>query len=345
MVLTDKQCKEIRKQLDNCKRPLFFFDDDPDGMSSFILLYKYKGEGKGLPVKSAPIVDEKFIYRVEEYQPDLVVIVDVPMVDQDFLDAVKVPVLWIDHHGPYERQKVKYYNPRVNDPKDNSSTAINCYKIANNKKDLWIGMVGGVGDWQLPYFTKEFANLYPDFLDKDVKRPEDALFDSKLGKLIKMVSFMLKGRMSDVMKCIKILTRVEHPNEIFKGETPRAKFLLKHISSIYDRYDDLLRKAKRKKTKSEILKFTYTDSNMSFTKELSNELLYLYPDKLIVVGRIKGGDVKLSTRTSKRMLPPLIEGALEGVEGYGGGHEHACGACVKEDDFDQFLKQLKEQLD
>ncbi len=344
MVISEIQCKEIREHLDSCKRPLFFFDDDPDGTCSFMLLYKYKGEGKGIPVKAAPVVDERFVHKVEEYQPDKIFIVDVPMVSQDFLDEMKVPVIWIDHHGPYERHKVKYYNPRLADKDDNSSTTTNCYAVTNNKKNIWIGMLGAVGDWQLPYFTKEFCKLYPGYLDAKVKRPEVALFDSKIGDLVKMLSFMLKGRISDVMKCIKIMTRIEHPDEIFKGETPRAKFLLKHINPIYERYDELLKKAKKSKTKSEILLFTYTDSQMSFTKELSNELLYLYPDNLIILGRIKSGEVKLSTRTAKRMLPPIIEKALEGVEGYGGGHEHACGACVKEKDFELFVKQIEEQL-
>ena len=93
MVISEKLCKEVREHLDSCKRPLFFFDDDPDGTCSFILLYKYKGEGKGVPVKAAPIVDERFIHKVEEYQPDKVFILDVPMVSQDFLDEMKVTVV------------------------------------------------------------------------------------------------------------------------------------------------------------------------------------------------------------------------------------------------------------
>jgi len=345
MVISEKLCEEVREHLDSCKRPLFFFDDDPDGTCSFILLYKYKGEGKGIPVKAAPIVNERFIPKVEEYQPDKIFILDVPMVSQDFLDEMKVPVVWVDHHGPYDRKKVKYYNPRLADQDDNSATTANCYAITSSKKDIWIAMLGAVGDWQLPYFKKEFCKLYPDYLDIKVKQPEEALFNSKIGKLVKMLSFMLKGKISIVMKCIKIMTRIEHPNEIFDGETPRAKFLLKHITPIEQRYDELLKKSRKSKKKSEILLFTYTDIMMSFTKELSNELLYLYPDKLIVVGRIKSGEVKLSTRTTRRLLPPIIEKALEGVEGYGGGHEHACGACVKEKDFELFIKQIEEQLD
>ena len=34
-----KEIKEFRKELQECKRPLIFFDDDADGLCSFLLLY------------------------------------------------------------------------------------------------------------------------------------------------------------------------------------------------------------------------------------------------------------------------------------------------------------------
>ena len=43
-----------------------------------------------------------------------------------------------------------------------------------------------------------------------------------------------------------------------------------------------------------------------------------------------------------------IRGALEktlvGVEGYGGGHENACGAVIKEDSWNKFLKDFKREI-
>ena len=40
----------------------------------------------------------------------------------------------------------------------------------------------------------------------------------------------------------------------------------------------------------------------------------------------------------------MLENALKGVEGYGGGHEHACGAVVKAEDFSQFVKNLEKEI-
>jgi hypothetical protein len=53
-----------------CQRPIFLFHDDADGLCSFLLLYRYKKEGKGIVVKSRPSVDSKFSKPVLEYDPD-----------------------------------------------------------------------------------------------------------------------------------------------------------------------------------------------------------------------------------------------------------------------------------
>jgi len=36
---------------------------------------------------------------------------------------------------------------------------------------------------------------------------------------------------------------------------------------------------------------------------------------------------------------------MAGLEGYGGGHEYACGANIKEADFNEFVKRMKENID
>lgn len=344
MVLTPAECKEIRDALDKSARPLFIHDDDPDGTCAFLLLYRYKREGKSFPLKTRPVVDENMVAYVDEYQPDLVVILDIPNVTQDFLDAMKCPVIWLDHHSVHDRKKVKYYNPRKNDPKDISSTTINAFYVVQNPDDLWIGMVGGVGDWQLPPFLQEFCLQYPKLLKKTVKRPQDALFGSKLGELVKLVSFLLKGRTSDVKRNIKIMTRINDPYEILEGTTSQGKFLLKHATKAKREYDVLLAQAKKSAGRSKFLIFIYPADQTSYTKELSNELLYLYPKKIIIVGRVKNGEYKLSLRSSEKEIPLALEKALEGVEGYGGGHEHACGTCIKEEDWDTFLSQFKKAM-
>jgi single-stranded DNA-specific DHH superfamily exonuclease len=343
MSLTNDEIVYIRNELVNSARPLIFFDDDPDGLSSFLLFYRLKNEGKGIVIKSTPEVSGEYAKKVEEYQPDVVFILDKPLVSQDFFDACKgKKVIWLDHHAPQKMHGVKYFNPRIHDDDDNRPTSYWAYRIV--LQDLWIAMAGIVGDWALPDdATKKLRLEYPDLLSDSIIKPQDALFNSKIGHISRIFSFLLKGKTTEVLKAIKILTRIENPKELLEHNTPRSSLLYKKYQHMDDEYQKLLKSVNTNDKK--IIIFTYEENKMSFTADLSNELLYKYPEKLIIIGRGKNDELKLSMRSSLLVLPPMIEKALVGIEGYGGGHAHACGGAVKKKDFQKFLEQLKAQIE
>ena len=226
-MLTEKHYNEIRTELMESKRPLFLFHDDPDGLTSFLLLYRLIKRGSGMMVKAMPSVDERFIEHAGLPAYDKIFITDIAMVKQEFVDAVKKPVIWIDHHQPLKVRNVKYFNPRVSNVKDNYPASYLCYKVSGREEDLWIAMTGIVGDWMIPEFAGEFAEKYPDLWNTKVKKPDDALFETELGKLIKIFSFILKGPTSDAVKCIKILTRINDPYEILEKKTPGGRYLFR----------------------------------------------------------------------------------------------------------------------
>ncbi|MBT4824081.1 DHH family phosphoesterase [Candidatus Woesearchaeota archaeon] len=342
----DELLLKIRQELDNCTRPLFFFDDDPDGLSSFLQLYRYKEAGKGVVVKIHPVLDEKFLRAVKDYGPDKIFILDIPKVSESFLQKLNLPIVYIDHHNIFEHKQdnLIYFNPHVFDAKDERCVSYWCHKIVNQKDDLWIAMVGCVGDWFLPEFKNEFAEKYPDLLDAKVNKPEDALFGSKLGKLIRIFSFILKGQHKDVVASIKVLTRIKSPHEILNQETSQGRFVYKRFVAINKYYEELINSIGEKNINGNVLEFMYTEKQWSFTSDLSNELLYKFPDKVIMVCREKSGEFKCSLRSSKFKLPKRINEALEGLTGYGGGHDYACGACVKVSDFKEFLSRFKKSL-
>lgn len=340
-MLTEKHYKEIKEELDNCQNPLFFFDDDPDGLASFIILYRYKKEGHGFVVKTHPKLDIRSAPKIESYHADKVFVLDVAKLEQDFIDASKVPVIWIDHHGPFERTNVKYFNPRLINQESNYPTTYLCYMTV--KQDLWLAALGCIADYHIPDFIEEFRKEYPDLIG-DNTTIQDMYHNSELTKLIKVFSFALKGKTSEVLKNIKILTRINSPYEILREETPQGKFLFKNYKKIQKAYDELLKSAISSVGKEKLLVFIYEDNKTSFTGELSNELMYLYPDRIIIVGRKKDGDVRMSIRSTKTVIPPILEKVLIGLEGYGGGHELACGASVKQDDFDEFVNRIKKEI-
>jgi single-stranded DNA-specific DHH superfamily exonuclease len=343
--LTQKEYEKIKDELDYCNRPLIFFHDDPDGVCSFLQIYRYKMEGKGIIIKTTPNIDCKFLKAVKEYAPDKIFIVDIAQVEQDFIDSVKIPIIWIDHHGPYERQNINYFNPRKHDPLDNPPVSYLMSKVVNEPETEWIAMVGMVGDWYLPPDYKEFSKKYPILLPEGIDKPEDAMFNTEIGTLTKIFSFILKGTTNDAMKHVKVLTRIDRPEEILKQETSQGKFIYKRYESIKDKYDLLLKQAKKKATKGKVIVFEYTDKDMSFTAEISNELLYLHPDKVILIAREKSGEMKCSFRSSRLVLPPIINKCLEGFSGRGGGHEHASGAVMKKEDFEVFLKRFNKEIE
>ena len=105
-MLLDKQVLEIRSAIEKSERPFFLFHDDPDGLASFVMLYKKYGKGHGMAVKSVPRITTFFGEQALRHDADAIFVLDVAMVDQEFIDMVKVPVYWIDHHTPLERKNV-----------------------------------------------------------------------------------------------------------------------------------------------------------------------------------------------------------------------------------------------
>lgn len=343
-MLTDQEISYIRKRLQEAVRPLFFYDDDADGVSSFIQMYRVVGDGKGIAVKGKPILEAKYIRKVEEYSPDVVFVLDKSMIEQEFLDAVKTDVIWLDHHPLQDNKNVEYFNPRKENPKDDRPTSYWAYQITKDliKDSLWQAMVGIVGDWHL-LLQKEFNSAYPYLLDSKIKTPEEALFNSNLGKIIKVINWNLKGSTTEVNKSVKILTRITDPYEILEQKTPRGKLLYKKFQKMNGPYEDLLSRVQV--TKDKFIVFRYNDNSMAISSELSNEILYKNPNKVIIVARDVGDEMRLSLRTKKINILKILQEALKVTTGYGGGHNNACGASIKQSEFDEFIKVMREEVD
>ena len=342
-MIPQEQIEKFRKILKESVRPLFLFDDDPDGICSFIQLYKFAGKGTGIIVKASPVLSEMYIRKVKEHSPDVVFVLDKPRLSHEFVERCKVPIVWLDHHTPQEvHPKVKYFNPRIKDPEDGTPTAYWSYQIT--KQHLWLAMTGIVGDWQLTDLAKEFSKQNPELLPPEIDRPEEALYTSPIGEFARLISFVIKGRVSEAMNCVKILTRIESPLEVLEQTTPRGRYLYRKYKKIKKEYDQLVEQGEACLTDDGLLLFNYSEQSTSFTSELSNELIYRHPDKVVLICRSRGGEMKCSLRSTDRDLRKIIEKCLVGLEGYGGGHEHACGVCVKMQDWTAFLERLRKEL-
>ena len=339
-----EQLEKAKKELNESVRPFFLFDDDPDGLASFLILYKMIRGGKGMAVKGS-MTNERMLEVVKNYQPDLIVILDKPVVEQEFFDEMKIKCVWIDHHEPQERKgQITYVNPRVFDPKDNQPTSLLAYKITN--EDAWIATVGIVADWQLPpkELRKECEEECPGLIPEEIDSPEDALFLTDAGKLARVFSFNLKGRTSDVLTTMKILSRIKRPSELLNKEHSQAKLLMKKYEQRLKEYEDLKSQVEVDE-KNPLLLFKYNDNKNSYTVDLSNELLYSFPDKLIIIARQSGESYKCSLRSSTLRVNKILEETLAITGGNGGGHEHACGAVIENERFEEFIKVITEHAE
>jgi hypothetical protein len=216
-----------------------------------------------------------------------------------------------------------------------------CYQVVG--QDLWIATVGCIADWFLPPFLNDFKEKFQGLIEKSYQSPGDIIYKTKLGLLIRIFSFVLKGKTEEVMKCVKILTRIENPYEILNQESAQGRFIYKRYEQVNKLYEPLLKDVLKsvEKSKEDFVVFAYKDDKSSFTSDLSNEAIYRYPNKTILIAREKNDEMKCSLRSTKAVLPPLIEKALVGLDGYGGGHEYACGLNIKSKDFEEFVRRVR----
>lgn len=343
-MISEKEVSIIKDELENCQSPFFFFHDDPDGFASFLLLYRFKKEGYFTCVKSSPnIAADLFSRKVIDSGADKVFVLDIANVEQDFVDIIKLPVIWIDHHDPQDVEKVKYFNPRVHGI--NVPTSELCWNVVCKERpqDLWLAVLGCVGDWHMPSFASALCSASPDILPH-TGNVDDILFDSEFGTLVKVMAFNLKGSTSDVKKSIRVFSKIESPYEILNQSTPKGKFLWKRFEKINRTYTALLKSAIEVEPRNDVFVFTYSDDSTSVTKDLANELLYK-KGCVVVVGRERMGELRCSVRSPSDIdLNDFIPDAMRGLNGRFGGHEQAMGLVVSKEDFDQFIKNLTDRV-
>ncbi len=344
-MLTKNQISEIREKLQQANEPLFLFDNDPDGLCSFLLLQKYIGKGKGFPVRSFPDLNESYFKKVQELNPDAIFILDKPVVSAEFLDLVheaNLPIVWIDHHET-EKKKipkfVDYYNPMFNRRKGNEPVTALCYQINPNKELAWLATVGCVADHFTPKFYKDVKKLYPDLV-VDSEEPFDIFYNSQIGKIARLFWFALKDKTTNVISMLKFLMKTNTPYEVL-NDSPRNHSMHYRFAQVDSRYQKLLKKAfSSAKPDDKVLFFKY-GGDLSISSDLANFLSYRFPKKVVVVVYINGMKANISIRGDnirEKVLKAL--GDLPGATG--GGHEDAVGAQVSVDDVEAFRKKLEE---
>lgn len=347
-MLTNNQIKEIREHLEKAQNPLFFFDNDNDGLISFLLLRRFLGRGMGVVIKSFPELNLSYYKKVEELNPDYIFILDKFMVSDEFLEKAKtnnLPVVWIDHHESKKILKsndfIYYYNPFLIDKK-NEPVSYLCYKIINNKKDIWLALIGCISDCYLPDFYKDFKKNFLELgLQKKNPTAFDLFFNSEIGKIARILDFSLKDSTTNVLKMMKFMISAKSPQDILE-ENKYTKQIFNRYNEINKKYQELILKA-RKVATEKILYFQYA-GNLSLSSNLANQLIHEFPDKLIVVIYFKDDFANISLR-GKGDIKELTAKFIKDIPGaIGGGHKNATGAKINSEYLSKFKENIKKHL-
>jgi len=342
-MLTKTQIEEIRNHLENAQNPLFFFDNDNDGLTSFLLLRRYIDRGKGIAIKSYPELNESYYKRIKELNPDYIFILDKPVVSKEFLELVKndnIPIVWIDHHETDANlEGIHYYNPLLNKDKKNEPVSYLSYHITKKKEDIWIAAIGCISDCYLPDFYPEFLKKYPELGKKDPKSAFDILYNSEIGDVARILDFSLKDTTTNVVKMLKFMMKVQSPFELI-DESNKSRGIFNRFNEINSKYQELLKKAKENIQKN-LIYFQY-GGEISLSANLSNKLSFEYPNKYIIIANKKEGFASISLRGDN--IRELTLKAIENIDGAtGGGHRDATGAKMTLDKLPEF-KETMERL-
>ncbi len=350
-MLTEKQISEIREHLEKAQNPIFFFDNDNDGLTSYLQLRRFIGRGKGIPIRSHPDLNGDYFRRVKELNSDYVFILDKPTVSEDFLNQVyedNLPLVWIDHHDvkPPKQDWVNYYNPFHND-KTNEPVSYICYKITNKNEDIWIATIGCVSDALVPDFYDEFTEKYPELAKKNPERNPrgafDVLFNSEIGRIARILDFSLKDSITNVVQMLKFMVDAKSPHEVLE-ENDKTKKILGKYYELKDKYEHLLEGA-RAQNHEKLIFFTYS-GDTSMSANLANRIKYEFPEKYVVIGfkNSEEGFYNFSLRGNN--IRDVTLKALENIENaIGGGHQHATGARIPEDELHNFKGNIEKAIE
>lgn len=339
-MISPEQLQEIRGYLETSQNPLFFFDNDVDGLCAFLILRRAIGRGRGVAIKSFPDLKEQYLKKVEELNPDAIFILDKAEVSKEFVEGIEergIPITWIDHHETKTSKKIIKKTSYFNSIPSAEPTTYIAQKIFNKQEDMWLAVIGCIGDAYMPDFAKNFSEQNPELLNSKLSA-FDALHSNEIGKMIRMLNFGLMDSTTNVVNLIKYLFKARNAYDLLE-ENKYTQQLHKRYSQLNEFYNKQVTKAETNfDPKSPVLFFSYS-GNTSMSSEISNRLYYNHKDKLIVVAFKRPEKINISIRGENALK--ITKEAIKDIEySSGGGHKEATGAMIPVEEFEKFKENI-----
>lgn len=347
-MLSAAACREIREHLARSQKPVFYYDNDADGLCSFLLFARFLGRGEGIAIRSYPALDASYARKAQEAGADAVFILDKPVLDSGFLEALRqlaIPVIWIDHH---EAQGEAFpsgelffaYNPLLGRKKSSEPVTYWAQRICERQEDAWIAVMGCIADHYLPDFARSVASEFPELWGSGIREPFDAYYRTELGRLARALNFGLKDSVNNVVHLQQYLMTCRAPADVLTEVPDNAAF--RRIYEVLSaRYHSLVAEA-AKYRQDKLLFFSYGGAT-SMSADLANELGYRFPECTVAVAYVKGGVTNVSLRGAsvkavlERILPRLTSAS-------GGGHNEAVGARIQSSELALFRALLEHEV-
>lgn len=211
-----------------------------------------------------------------------------------------------------------------------------CYQATQKKEDLWIAIAGAIADkFVLPEYS-EFKKQYPE-LAIDSDDAFDILYRSDIGKISRILGFALKDRTTNVINMLRFLLKVKTPYDVLE-ENSKNHSMHSRFAQIDKTYKKFLNKAKESVGKDKIIFFQY-GGDLSISSELSNELSYAFPGRVVIVAYITGVKANISIR-GKNIKEKVLKSIAGLEDSSGGGHKDAVGAKIRVEDLEKFKKKI-----
>jgi oligoribonuclease NrnB/cAMP/cGMP phosphodiesterase (DHH superfamily) len=341
-MLTQQQLQEIKEKLEASQNPLFFYDNDADGLCAFLILRRAIDRGKGIAIKSFPDLKEQYVKKVEELNPDAVFILDKAELSKEFAEQVEqkgIPITWIDHHETKTSKEVIEKTSYYNSLPSAEPVSYLAQKVFNRQEDLWLAVIGCIADAYMPDFAEKFAKQNPELLNPKAE-PFDALHSSEIGKVVRMLNFGLMDTITNVVNLTKYLFKAKGTYDLLE-ENKFTQQLHKRYKELNDFLNKQIEKAEAQiDPESKTIFFSYAGST-SMSSEISNKLYHKHKDKLIVVAFRRPEKINISIRGNNAL--EITKKAIANIEGAtGGGHEKATGAMIPVDALEKFKQNIKD---
>jgi single-stranded DNA-specific DHH superfamily exonuclease len=341
-MLSKEQLNEIRELLFNSQNPLFFFDNDADGLCSFLIMQRSLGRGKGIPIKSYPALSSQYLRKVSELNPDRIFVLDKAEVSEEFIKGVKMKnleIVWIDHHKSLTSEELQKETKYFNTYPDSEPTTYIAQNIFNRNQDLWLAMIGCIADVYMPPFAKDFEDKYPELFNSNLSAFE-SLHLTEIGKYAMMLNFGLMNSITNVVKLIKLLSKSKGPYDL-NEENFYTKEFHKRYNELNSELQKLSKKAKEKKSiNKKFIYFIYSGAT-SMSAILASKIYFQNPNKTIVVGYKRPEKINLSIRGENALK--FTNKIIKEIEGStGGGHEQATGAMIPATQLEKLEELIKD---